>query len=186
MPRTVTTGTRSSVGHAWGPQATSFMATSGHWRALNPVGQHQHRGSAPFRHDCSQAAARGPTHMDNSGISTQPTTGDGRSWTMCPLLRICECVVTAVPGGLPPGSVQKVGGSSPSEHATETPGHDDPHTVSAPSASSGRIFGRIVSHIRHPGRLVETVDAAFYLSRVQVECRGDAGLAHDLPASSAG
>jgi hypothetical protein len=26
--------------------------------------------------------------VDNSGISAQPTTGDGRSWTTCPLLRI--------------------------------------------------------------------------------------------------
>ena len=25
------------------------------------------------------------THLDNSGISAQPTTGDGRSWTSCPL-----------------------------------------------------------------------------------------------------
>ena len=29
-----------------------------------------------------------PDHVDNSGISAQPTTGDGRSWTTCPLLRI--------------------------------------------------------------------------------------------------
>jgi hypothetical protein len=27
---------------------------------------------------------------------------------MCPLLRICECVITAVLGGLPPGSVPVV------------------------------------------------------------------------------
>ena len=50
------------------------------------------RGSAPFRRDCSQdcsqATRRRPTHVDNSGISAQPTTGDGRSWTTCPLLRI--------------------------------------------------------------------------------------------------
>jgi hypothetical protein len=50
------------------------------------------RGSAPFRRDCSQdcsqAAEQHPTHMDNLGIPTQPTTGDGRSWTTCPLLRI--------------------------------------------------------------------------------------------------
>jgi uncharacterized protein (UPF0548 family) len=35
------------------------------------------------------------THLDNSGISAQPTTGDGRSWTSCPLLRICECAPRA-------------------------------------------------------------------------------------------
>src|SRR5215470_18056482 len=34
--------------------------------------------------------------------------------------------------------------------------------VSAPSASSS---GRVVSHIRHPGRLVETVDVAVHLSK---------------------
>ena len=45
------------------------------------------RRSARLSH-CSQAAGRHPTHMDNSGISAQPTTGDGRSWTTCPLLRI--------------------------------------------------------------------------------------------------
>ena len=28
-------------------------------------------------------------HVDNSGISAQPATGDARSWTTCPLLRIC-------------------------------------------------------------------------------------------------
>ena len=50
------------------------------------------RGSAPFRRDCSQdcsqAAEQHPTHVDNSGISAQPSNGDGRSWTTCPLLRI--------------------------------------------------------------------------------------------------
>jgi hypothetical protein len=48
-------------------------------------------GSAPFRRDCSQdcsqAAEQHPTHVDNPGISAQPTTGDGRSRTTCPLLR---------------------------------------------------------------------------------------------------
>ena len=38
--------------------------------------------------DCSQGAEQHPTHVDNSGISAQPTTTDGRSWTTCPLLRI--------------------------------------------------------------------------------------------------
>ena len=36
----------------------------------------------------SQAAGRQPTHLNNSGISAQPTTGDGRPWTSCPLLQI--------------------------------------------------------------------------------------------------
>src|SRR5205807_155016 len=34
------------------------------------------------------AAGQRPTHADNFGISARPTTGDGRSWTTCPLLRI--------------------------------------------------------------------------------------------------
>jgi hypothetical protein len=29
-----------------------------------------------------------PAYVDNSGISAQPTTGDGRSWTTCPFLWI--------------------------------------------------------------------------------------------------
>ena len=47
-----------------------------------------------------------------------------------------------------------------------------------------RIFGRIVSLIRHPGSLVETVGVAVHLPRVQVPVQvqsgGDAGMAHDL------
>jgi hypothetical protein len=31
----------------------------------------------PFRRDCSQAAEQHLTHVDNSGISAQATTGDG-------------------------------------------------------------------------------------------------------------
>ena len=59
------------------------------------------RGSAPFRRgcsqDCSQAAEQHTTHVDNSGISAQPTTGDGRSWTTCPLLRIRRLGVRVPP-----------------------------------------------------------------------------------------
>ena len=55
-------------------------------------------GSAPFRRDCSQGAEQHPTHLDNSGTSAQPTTGDGRSWTSCPLLRIrCSPKQSAYP-----------------------------------------------------------------------------------------
>ena len=47
---------------------------------------------APFcgdcSQDCSQAIGRRPTHVDNPGMSAQPTTGGGRSWTTCLLLRI--------------------------------------------------------------------------------------------------
>ena len=56
------------------------------------------RGSTPFdrdcSQDCSQATGRRPTYVDTSGIPAQPTTGDGRSWTTCPLLRI-RCLVPA-------------------------------------------------------------------------------------------
>jgi hypothetical protein len=48
--------------------------------------------SVPCRGDCSQecsqATGRRPTHVDIPGIPAQPATGDGRSWTTCPLLRI--------------------------------------------------------------------------------------------------
>ncbi len=76
---------------------------------------------------------------------------------------------------------QKVGGSSPSERAHGTPGQHDRHVVSGlPTSSSGRILGRIT--IRDC--LVEPVGVAVHLSRVQVpvqvEGRGDAGMAHDL------
>jgi hypothetical protein len=37
---------------------------------------------------CCQATGQWLTDADRCGISAQPTTGDGRSWTMCPLLRI--------------------------------------------------------------------------------------------------
>jgi hypothetical protein len=42
------------------------------------------RDSSPH---CSQAAGRRPTYVDNPGISAQPATGDGRSWTTGPLPR---------------------------------------------------------------------------------------------------
>ncbi len=77
-------------------QASAVSSTHGHRMlcgdlALCPA-LADSRGSAPSCRDCSQhcsqAAGRRPTHVDNSGISAQPTTGDGRSWTTCPLLRI--------------------------------------------------------------------------------------------------
>jgi hypothetical protein len=37
------------------------------------------------------------TRMDNCGISTQLTDHHGRSWTVCPLLRVCEKVGVRVP-----------------------------------------------------------------------------------------
>ena len=64
--------------------ARTSSATLGYIRPVKADG----RGSAPFRRDCSQDAEQHPTHVDNSGISAQPTTIDGRSWTTCPLLRI--------------------------------------------------------------------------------------------------
>jgi hypothetical protein len=67
-------------------------------------------GSAPFRRDCCQyccqAAGRRPTHVDNPGISAQPTIGDGRSWTTCPLLRNR----TSLPGRDPTGMLRRQGG----------------------------------------------------------------------------
>ena len=55
----------------------------------------------PFRRDCSQDCSQGaeqqPTHVDNSGISAQPTTTDGRSWTTCPLLRVRRLGVRVPP-----------------------------------------------------------------------------------------
>jgi hypothetical protein len=50
--------------------------------------------------DCSQAAEQHPTHVGNSGISAQPTTGDGRPWTTCPLLRIRRLGVRVPPSAL--------------------------------------------------------------------------------------
>ena len=45
-----------------------------------PLRDYLGRGSAPFRRDCSQDCSQGaeqhPTHVDNSGISAQPTTSD--------------------------------------------------------------------------------------------------------------
>jgi hypothetical protein len=57
---------------------------------------------------CCHVAGQRLTRTASLGTSAQLTDHDGRSWTMCPLLRICECVVTAVLGGLPPGSVPVV------------------------------------------------------------------------------
>src|SRR5581483_4652635 len=70
-------------------------------------------GSAAFRHDCSQAAGRRPTHMDNSGISTQPTTDDGQSWTMCPFLRIRRLGVRVPPSAPPKSQVRAITLSAP-------------------------------------------------------------------------
>jgi hypothetical protein len=46
----------------------------------------------PFRRDCCQhcwrAAGQRLSRTDNSGMPAQHTDRDGRSWTMCPLLRI--------------------------------------------------------------------------------------------------
>jgi hypothetical protein len=61
-----------------------------------------HRDHQPCSQDCSQATGRRPTRMDNSGISAQPTTGKGRSWTTCPRLRIRRLRVRVPPST--PGS----------------------------------------------------------------------------------
>lgn len=67
-------------------------------------------GSAPFRRDCCQycrqAAGRRPTHVDNPGRSAQPTIGDGRSWTTCPLQRNRR----SLPGRDPTGMLRRQGG----------------------------------------------------------------------------
>ena len=66
--------------------ARTIRANLGYARPDKTVGD-QH----PFRRDCCQhccqAAGQRPTYVDNSGISAQPMTRDGRSWTTCPLLR---------------------------------------------------------------------------------------------------
>ena len=46
-----------------------------------------------------------PTDVDNPGISAQPTIGDGRSWTTCPLLRNRR----SLPGRDPTGMLGRQG-----------------------------------------------------------------------------
>ena len=107
------TATAAAIGHQQQPAAAHNTRTiRANLAYVRP--EKDGRGSAPRRRDCSQdcsqAAEQHPTHVDNSGISAQPTTGDGRSWTMCPLLRIRRLGVRVPPSApssqarCPPGS----------------------------------------------------------------------------------
>jgi pyridoxamine 5'-phosphate oxidase-like protein len=62
------------------------------WQGASPAHKRVDRGSLLFRcgrcqYCCHDGGQRLPL-MDNSGISAQPTDGDGGSWTVCPCLRI--------------------------------------------------------------------------------------------------
>jgi hypothetical protein len=54
--------------------------------------QADERGAVPFGRECCQYCCHGGGQrlrvIDNCGISAQRTDRDGRSWTMCPCLRI--------------------------------------------------------------------------------------------------
>jgi hypothetical protein len=128
---------------------------------VRAAGKADGRGSAPFRRDCSQdcsqAAKQHPTHVDNSGIPAQATTGDGRSWTTCPLLRIRRAHTCKA--GLPPRTPRRMGcrprcfnPSLPTGHAAGSSLHQrggTPH----PEFERPRLGLQFTVVQRHPGRI---------------------------------
>ncbi len=67
--------------------ARTIRANWGYVRREKQTVEDQRRPAATVAKSVAKPLQH-PTHVDNPGISAQPTTGDGRPWTMCPLLRI--------------------------------------------------------------------------------------------------
>jgi len=103
----------------------------------------------PFCRDCCQYCCpdggQHLTRMDRCGISAQRTDHNGRSWTMCPLLRIRRLGVRVPPSTPVTCSKQQLTGPAPGISKGRRVKRDRPHrtrysscTYSAATATSGR------------------------------------------------
>jgi hypothetical protein len=86
------TATAAATGYQQRPatahNSRTIRANLGYVRPEKQTVEDQRRSAATVAKTAAKPLNNTPTHVDNSGISVQPTTGDGRPWTACPLLRI--------------------------------------------------------------------------------------------------